>query len=92
MEAENWIKSVESSTHHMQKAEPNAFLLTRIEQKIENLYSNNFKKPISWALSLSVVLIILVNVFILVKSFKSVKNENNIAQSFNLIPNNSIYK
>jgi len=91
MEAENWIKSVENSTHHMQKAEPNAFLLTRIEQKIENIYINNFKKPMSWALSLSVVLIILVNVFILVKSFKSVKNENNLAQSFNLIPNNSIY-
>ncbi len=92
MEAENWIKSVENSTHHMQKAEPNAFLLTRIEQKIENLYSTNFKKPIGWALSLSVALIILLNVFILIKSFKSVKNENNIAQSFNLIPNNSIYK
>ena len=64
MEAENWIKSVENSAHHMQKAEPNAFLLTRIEQKIENLYSNNFKKPMSWALSLSVALIILLNVWV----------------------------
>lgn len=91
MEAKNWIKSVENSTHQMQKAEPNAFLLTRIEQKIENLYSKNFKNSISLVLSLSVVLIILLNIFVFVKSFKSVKNENNVALSFNLIPNNSIY-
>ena len=76
----------------VQKVSAPPFLLTRIQQRIRNKKESNFSPTLSWALSLSLAVIIIVNGALLVNTVITSKREKNLAQSMNLLPNNELYK
>ncbi len=76
----------------IQKVEPPLFLFTRIQQRIKNLESITVPKKYVWATALSLIVIVLVNIFVLTKSM-AVKNQNqNLVESMNLMPSNNLYQ
>lgn len=74
---------------------PNAlapeFLFTRIEQKIANLNTSKFSPSFSWAVSAGLVLWFGIQVFIISPNMHSSKKENWV-ESYELAPNNQLYK
>jgi hypothetical protein len=77
---------------HIQKVDAPPFLLTRIQHRLENTYRTQFSPRVVFGLGVSLTLIFTLNVAVLIKYNKETKTENNLAQSMNLIPNNSLYK
>lgn len=74
------------------KAAAPPFLLTRIKQRIANGNIRQYVSP-RWVAvaSLSFVLLLMVNVYVL-KGYENKSNvKSNLAQAMNLYPNNSLY-
>lgn len=68
------------------------FLLTRILQKIERNRASVLPKSFVRAFSLSFVLLLLLNFGAVFYSLKSDSGKENLIESMNLEPSNSIYK
>ncbi len=68
------------------------FLLTRILQKIERNRASVFPKAFVRAFSLSFMLLLLLNFGAVFYSLKSDSGKENLIESMNLEPSNSIYK
>ncbi len=78
----NWINKVEVPY----------FLYTRIQQRIKNNLENRLNPSIAWALSLSFVVLFLLNLFVIHRSsMKNVPQLNSIVSGMHLLQNNSMY-
>lgn len=77
---------------HIRKVEAPPFLWTRIQQRISNEKDNRFSPTLSWALSIAIAVIFLVNGVAFANSYIESKRETNLLQSMNLLPHNSLYK
>lgn len=77
---------------HIQKVDAPPFLLTRIQQKIDNKYLNKLSPRWALGLSVSFIVIIVINISVIVNYNKNSKPENNLAQSMNLMPDNNLYR
>jgi hypothetical protein len=76
----------------VQKVSAPPFLLTRIQQRIRNKKESQFSPTISWVLSLSLAIIVVVNGAVLTNMIIASKQEKTLLQSMNLLPNNELYK
>lgn len=76
---------------NIKKVEVSPFLITRINQKIENQIQFISSK-LAYSLGFSFLLILFINVFVLINNFKTQKVENNLAKSMHLFPENTLYK
>jgi len=76
----------------VQKVSAPPFLLTRIQQRIRNKKESQFSPALSWVLSLSLAIIVVVNGAVLTNMIISSKKEKTLLQSMNLLPNNELYK
>jgi len=76
----------------VQKVSAPPFLLTRIQQRIRNKKESQFSPTISWVLSLSLAIIVVVNGAVLTNMIIASKKEKTLLQSMNLLPNNELYK
>ncbi len=76
----------------VQKVSAPPFLLTRIQQRIRNTKESTFSPTLTWVLSLSLGVVVIVNGALLVNTFIASKQEKNLVQSMNLLPQNELYK
>ncbi len=76
----------------VQKVSAPPFLLTRIQQRIRNKKETQFSPTLSWVLSLSLAIIVVVNGAVLTNMIIASKQEKTLLQSMNLLPNNELYK
>lgn len=77
----------------IQQVDVPPFLWTRIQQKIKSEQENKFSPAFAYLLGLSFLLLIGLNVSaIKQKTYHTVSESNNIAQTMNLLPNNTLYK
>ncbi|MES2762070.1 MAG: hypothetical protein V4677_07685 [Bacteroidota bacterium] len=76
----------------IQKVDAPPFLLTRIQQKIDNKYLNKLSPRMALGLSVSFILIIVLNIAVVVNYNKNSIKESNLAQSMNLMPDNYLYR
>jgi hypothetical protein len=76
----------------IQKVEPPLFLFTRIQQQIKNTDSTSVSKKYVWATALSLILIVIINVFVLTKSMAAKSKKPNLAESMNMMPSNNLYQ
>ena len=78
--------------YQVQKVSAPPFLLTRIQQRIRNKKESQFSPTLSWVLSLSLAIIVVVNGAVLTNMIIASKQEKTLLQSMNLLPNNELYK
>lgn len=86
----------------IQKVDPPPFLLTRIQQRIAESYSDAFSRRQSVALAFSFVIVVFVNISVLVYSNSSINSGNysgnhrsaaaTLVQSMNLNSTNELYQ
>ena len=76
----------------VKKVEAPTFLLTRIQQKIENLKEGSLSKKSSWILALSFVVIVGLNIGLIIKNQMNSQSIEKYAQAINLTSNNNLYK
>jgi hypothetical protein len=76
----------------IQKVDAPPFLMTRIQQKIHDAYINKLSPRLAFGLSVSFILIVILNLVVLVNYNRQSKQERNLVQSMNLMPNNSLYR
>ncbi len=67
------------------------FLMTRIQQKIENRKADFLKPRWVLAISASLMLIIAFNFFLVSNSEQESKSTSNVVQAMNMETNNSLY-
>lgn len=76
----------------IQQVDPPPFLFTRIQQKIEKTYATVLPRKFACALSLSFIVVVVLNVGVLAYKVKQKNGVNSVAQSMNLVPDNELYK
>jgi hypothetical protein len=74
------------------KVDAPAFLLTRIRQKIANAGEQQIAPKWAFAAGFSLLLVVALNLYIITSPAESRPQENNLAQTMNLIPHNSLYE
>ncbi len=74
------------------KVDTPPFLFTRVKQKIISTQASEVPKKLVWALSLSFMLIIILNISAVIHTEKSKTPEISLAQSMNLLSNNNLYQ
>lgn len=78
----------------IQQVEAPPFLFTRIQQKIKEAEENRLSPKWAWTLGIAVLLFMTLNIAVF--SLNSRENKHNyeqeMAQSFQLLPNNTLYK
>lgn len=67
------------------------FLLTRIQQQIDNGNSLNFSKRLAWSLGISFAIVVIMNVAVINYSTKANYTNKNVAEVMDIMPNNSLY-
>lgn len=75
----------------IQRVEASPYLLTRIQQRIESKQATRFSTTWSWAIGISFVVLLLLNIATIRNNHGSSTHENNLAQSMNLLPNHNLY-
>lgn len=75
----------------IQRVEASPYLLTRIQQRIESKQASRFSTTWSWAIGISSVVLLLLNIATLRYNHSVSSNENNLAHSMNLLPNHDLY-
>lgn len=73
----------------IQKVDAPPFLLTRIRQKIENARNSNFSPRLAWSLFTAVVLVLLLNLGVVISK---TSDTDNLADTMNLLPKNTLYR
>jgi hypothetical protein len=77
---------------HIKNVDAPPFLMTRIHQKIETAYRNRFSPRLAFGLVAVFVLVVVLNIFVITTYCKQNREDMNLAQSMNLMPNNSLYR
>ena len=68
------------------------FLYTRIQEKIKNKEVNFFSKKTTMAISISLMLVVLLNVFAIPQLKDTNENRTSLIEQFQLLPNNTLYQ
>lgn len=68
------------------------FLYTRIQEKIKNKEVNFFSKKTTMAISISLMLIVLLNVFAITQLKDTNETKTSLIEQFQLLPNNTLYQ
>ena len=68
------------------------FLYTRIQEKIKNKEANFFSKKTTMAISISLMLIVLLNVFAITQPKDTNETRTSLIEQFQLLPNNTLYQ
>lgn len=76
----------------IKKVDVPPFLLTRIQQRIQNELSNSVSVRMAYAITVSLVLLLSINGFVMLQDNKTIGAESSIAKSFQLMPDNNLYK
>lgn len=77
----------------IQQVDAPPFLWTRIQQKIKEDGENKLSPAFAYLLGLSFLLLISLNVWVIVqKNTPATLESKHIAQTMNLLPNNSLYQ
>jgi hypothetical protein len=76
---------------NIKKVEVPPFLYTRIQQKIEFLDATIMPTKHTWAINLSLCLVIVLNIGIIYSYNAKTNSTKNYAESINLISDNSLY-
>lgn len=76
----------------IRKVDAPPYLFTRIQQKIKDSHAEILPKKIVWAVGLSCLVVLSVNISAILYTAKSQKSTSNVAQSMDLMPNNSLYQ
>lgn len=79
---------------HIQQVDAPPFLFTRIQQKIKEEKENQLSPKWAWTLGISVLLFMTLNIALFSSHNRENKQnyEQEMAQSFQLLPNNTLYK
>lgn len=79
---------------HIKPTDAPPFLFTRIEQRIKDKEQNKLKPSFVWTLSITMILLLLINIIVLKNESKNSlqSTENNLLSSLNLNTNNSLYQ
>lgn len=77
--------------NQIKQVEAPPFLFTRIQQQIDNGSSYTFSKRLAWSLSVSFAIVVIMNVAVLNYNSKTNRNNTNVAEVMDLMPNNSLY-
>lgn len=77
MQKEKWINEVLESTKGLTKAQPSPFLFEKIAQAIETAKQQApvLKPGLKWAFAISVIILVTVNLFSVIKNSSSEKNK-----------------
>ncbi len=76
----------------IKKVDAPPFLFTRIQQKIDELQTQRFSFRLSWSLGLSFALVVLLDLSVFIKEKHELNQKSTLAQSLNLMPDNTLYK
>ena len=76
----------------IQPVEAPPFLFTRIQQRIKNEQAARLTGKMTWALGLSFVLILAINVSAMVSAYKADHATPDLVKTFNLMQDNNIYR
>jgi hypothetical protein len=76
----------------IKKVDAPPFLFTRIQQKIDELQTQRFSFRLSWSLGLSFALVVLLDLSVFFKEKHELNQKSTLAQSLNLMPDNTLYK
>ena len=68
------------------------FLYTRIQEKIKNKEVNFFSKKTTMAISISLMLVVLLNVFAITQLKDTNETKTSLIEQFQLLPNNTLYQ
>lgn len=85
---EDFLKPLEE----INRVEAPPFLITRIQQKIQNELTNRISMRAAYSILASFLILLSINFFVVVSNNKTKSAEKNIAESFHLLPNNNLYK
>jgi len=85
---EDFLKSLES----IKQVEAPPFLFTRIQQRIQNELDNRVPMKLVYSIAASFVILLSINAFTMLQHNHSTKEEANIAQAFQFMPDNNLYK
>ena len=88
MHMEDFLKPLES----IKQVEASPYLFTRIQQRIQNKLDNRVPMKLVYSIAASFVILLSINVFTMLQQNHSKNKEANIAQAFQLIPDNNLYK
>jgi hypothetical protein len=67
------------------------FLFTRVQQKIQNEYLNDATPKLKWSLLFGLALLVTLNILVGINQTSS-REDQNLSQSFQLLPDNNLYK
>lgn len=84
----DFLKPLES----IKQVEAPLFLFTCIQQRIQNELSNRVPMRTAYSMTASFVILLSINVFVCMQNNKTKMEETNIAESFQLMPDNNLYK
>ena len=87
-EADKFLKPLE----FIEKVETPPFLLTRIQQKIQNELSNRVPPKTAWVWGISLAMIILLNVLAITKHQKANNDDRSLIDTFQLMSDNNLYR
>ncbi len=74
------------------KVDAPPFLFTRIKQRIENTCTSRFSLKLTWSIGLSFILVLALNFMVINKRIHQIRSDNTLVNTFNLMPDNSLYK
>jgi len=84
----DFLKPLES----IKQVEASPFLFIRIQQRIQKELSNRVPMRTAYSMATLFVILLSINAFVLMQNNKTKMEETNIAESFQLMPDNNLYK
>jgi DNA integrity scanning protein DisA with diadenylate cyclase activity len=88
MKMEDFLKPLEL----IKQVEVPSFLFTRIKQKIQNELNGRISMKTAYSMLACFFILLSINVFVVVSNNKTKSAATNIGESFQLLPNNNLYK
>jgi hypothetical protein len=88
----NELDSLLNQLEKIQEVDAPPFLHTRILEKINRPRTNRFSLRLTWSMAASLVLIVALNVIVVSRGIPATDDSSAVAQSMDLIPDNSLYK
>ena len=76
----------------IQKVDAPPFMLTSIMERINVVSSNWITPKKAWSLVVAFTLLIILNAYAILQLRSSSRNERNLAQTFQLMPQNNFYE
>ncbi len=85
---EDFLKTLES----IKQVETPSHLYMRVQQKIKNKLNNSVSMRTAYSMAASLIFLIVLNSIIVMDSNKTKVTDSNIAESYQLLPSNNLYK